>query len=175
MANMLVTLDFYNDNFFIQSGSFSHLWATRGNFLNTGFPYEDTVGLLSYEPLRNLYMVEYLGGVSRSGRSDEIRWIEEHFDQLVAHAKEEKDTIERVVLSIRQMREIKLYETDWMVTRHSEELLAGAPTTLSESQFDSLTAWRRWLRDIPVEHPDVDLDMPHTAIPWAELNIAPEE
>lgn len=175
MANTLVTLDFYNDSFFIQSDSFSHLWATRENFLNTGFPYQDTVRLLSYEPLRNLYAVEYLGGVSKAGKSDEIQWIEEHFDQLVVHAGQEKDTVEQIILSIRQMREIKLYETDWMVMRHNEELLASSPTTLSESQFDSLASWRRWLRDIPVEHSEVDLDGPHTAIHWIELTIAAEE
>jgi hypothetical protein len=173
MPTTLLTLDFYNDNFYIQAGEFSHLWATRGNFLNTGFPYGETIGILSYEPLRNFYCVEYFGGESKHGRGEEIRWIEENFDRLLEHAREEAQLLENPVLSIRQTREIKLYETDWMITRHQEELLAGALTTLSESQFDNLTAWRRWLRDIPIEHPDVDLDGPSSAISWAELNLTP--
>jgi hypothetical protein len=174
MANTLVTLDFYNDNFFIQSGSFSHLWATRGNFLNTGFPYGDTVGLLSYEPMRNLYMIEYIGGVSKSGRSDEILWIEQHFDQLVDHAKEEKDSLDRIVPSIREMRQIKLYETEWLVQRHQEQTLANNPTSLSQLQFEALLAHRQWLRDITITYPDADLDSPYTSIVWATLDIDSE-
>lgn len=173
MPTTLLTLDFYNDNFYIQAGDFSHLWATRENFVNTGFPYGETVGLLTYEPLRNLYSLEYIGGEPKSGRGEEIRWIEENFDRLVENARQEAHLLENPVLSIRQTREIKLHETDWMVTRHQEELLSGSPTTLSEDQFDRLSSWRRWLRDIPLEYPDVDLDSASSSIAWAELDLTP--
>jgi hypothetical protein len=110
MPNTLVSLDFYNDNFYIQAGDFNHLWATRENFLNTGFPYGETVGILSYEPLRNFYCLEYIGGESKHGRGEEIQWIEENFDRLLENAREEAQLLENPVLSIRQTREIKLYE-----------------------------------------------------------------
>jgi len=175
MPTTKVTLDFYDDVFYIKAVDFTHNWATRGNFLNTGFPYSESVALLTYEPMRNNYSVEYIGGQTVSGRVEEIVWIEQNLDQLIAHAKEEKQALANVVPTIRQMRKQKLDETDWMVQRHQEELLSGNPVTLDEEQFQVLLGWRQWMREIPDNYPGIDLDGASTALIWAELRLSDED
>lgn len=171
MLRKIVIIDFYNDSFYIADGDFDHLWTVKDNFLNTGFPYKDNVGMINYEPMRNFFSVEYLGGQTLHHRTEEIEWIENNFDLLLQSARDEKDLSQNPSLTIRQLREIKLYDTDWMVVRHQEELICGEPTTLSELQFEALASYRRWLRDIPLTYPDVDMDLNSNNILWAELNI----
>lgn len=171
MPKKLLTLDFYNDSFYIADGDFEHLWTVKDNFLSTGFPFKDNIAILSYEPMRNFYAVEYYGGRTVNYKSEEIEWVEVHFDLLLQSAKDEKNLLENPVLSIQQMREIKLYETDWMVIRHQEQLLAGDLTTLSELQFDALVAYRRWIRELPLTYPDVDMNARSDSIVWADFNL----
>jgi len=61
----------------------------------------------------------------------------------------------------RQWRTAELAATDWLVTRHRDELDIGAQPTLSSKQFSKLQAWRQALRNWPgtVETAD-DLSRP---------------
>lgn len=49
----------------------------------------------------------------------------------------------------RQWRAAVLVESDWLVTRHRDELDAGVQTSLSNKQFAKLLAHRQALRDWP--------------------------
>lgn len=49
----------------------------------------------------------------------------------------------------RSWRTVQLTESDWLVTRHRDELDVGVPTTLSSKQFSRLQAYRQALRDWP--------------------------
>jgi hypothetical protein len=51
--------------------------------------------------------------------------------------------------SVLAKRAAALGATDWLVTRHQEETLAGAKATLTEAQKMSLLAYRKALRDLP--------------------------
>jgi len=61
----------------------------------------------------------------------------------------------------RQWRTAELAATDWLITRHRDELDIGAQPTLSEKRFSKLQAWRQALRSWPgtVEMAD-DLSRP---------------
>ena len=49
----------------------------------------------------------------------------------------------------RAWRDIKLSETDSVVSRHRDELEEGSPTSLTAEQYAELQAYRRQLRDWP--------------------------
>ncbi|WP_426206218.1 hypothetical protein [Pseudomonas sp. TWP3-1] len=49
----------------------------------------------------------------------------------------------------RSWRTVQLAESDWLVTRHRDELDVGSQTALSSKQFSRLQAWRQALRDWP--------------------------
>ena len=51
---------------------------------------------------------------------------------------------------------MRLNSTDWLVSRHTEEKLLGANTTLSESQFTKLLTYRQELRDITNQYTTLD-------------------
>ncbi|CAN7192071.1 phage tail assembly chaperone [Trinickia sp. LjRoot230] len=70
-----------------------------------------------------------------------------------------KPTPEKVASAQRGARDAVLAATDWIVTRHQDELLIGHGTTLDQGQIDTLLTYRQALRDLPTaEHwPYVDL------------------
>lgn len=49
---------------------------------------------------------------------------------------------------MRNERDIKLYETEWMISRHQEELLMERQPTLSQQDLTALLEYRQKLRDI---------------------------
>ncbi|MDI2141745.1 MULTISPECIES: phage tail assembly chaperone [unclassified Pseudomonas] len=56
----------------------------------------------------------------------------------------------------RQWRTKELTGTDWLVTRHRDELDVGAQPSLSSKQFSKLQAYRQALRDLPASSPTLD-------------------
>lgn len=56
----------------------------------------------------------------------------------------------------RQWRMVELTATDWLVTRHRDELDVGAQPTLSNKQFSKLQAWRQALRNWPASSDSPD-------------------
>lgn len=50
----------------------------------------------------------------------------------------------------RAWRDSELFQTDGLVARHRDELEAGAATTLSAAEYESLQTYRRNLRNWPV-------------------------
>lgn len=65
-------------------------------------------------------------------------------------APSEIGTVQDVqIVAERQWRTAELTATDWLVTRHRDELDVGAQPTLSSKQFSKLQAWRQALRNWP--------------------------
>lgn len=59
----------------------------------------------------------------------------------------------------RLQRDRLLASTDWLVTRHQEQVLAGVETALTAEKFAQLAAWRQSLRDAPMD-PSMWEDIP---------------
>jgi hypothetical protein len=58
--------------------------------------------------------------------------------------------------SLSDSRTNKLYETDWMVVRHKDQLDLGIITTLTNDQYQKLLAYRQQLRDITKKYTSLD-------------------
>ncbi len=67
-------------------------------------------------------------------------------------------TADEMAATERVWRDLRLAETDSVVTRHRDELESGGPTTLTAEQYTDLQGYRRQLRDWPqgTEFPLVD-------------------
>ncbi len=60
---------------------------------------------------------------------------------------------------VRSQRNAALAKSDWLVLRHRHEAEIGMITTLTDSQYQSLLAWRQQLRSLTadVDFPDITL------------------
>jgi hypothetical protein len=56
-----------------------------------------------------------------------------------------------------------LYDTDWLVQRHQEQILRSVTTTLSEQQIIDLLNYKQELRDLTQHY---DLTQPAENISW---------
>lgn len=62
---------------------------------------------------------------------------------------------------LRSQRDAALASTDWLVSRHQDEsLFAGGKTTLTAEQVSQLGAYRKALRDLPVQAGFPHVDFP---------------
>jgi hypothetical protein len=68
-------------------------------------------------------------------------------------------TSDELATALRGRRDAALAATDWLVSRHQDETLFSAKTTLTKAQGDALGAYRKALRDLPAvkAFPSVDL------------------
>jgi hypothetical protein len=162
-----ITIDFYNKNIYVRLNEVSHGFANLEIFeLGTGFSHEfPTAKIVTIESSRNMFVVERDGGETISGRDvPEIAWLFEHEDEIVAAALED---IERGApsVTVRDIRTGRLFATDWLVVRHSEQVLMSQPTSLTQQQMQDLHNYRQSLRNIP----DQDLSLDGTAYNWPEI------
>ena len=145
----LLSLDFYNNGYGVAIGDFQYAWATYDLFKeDTGWPFI-SVRMLSYEPLRNIYHIERIGG-ERSGepwKDPETLWIEENFDRIAQAAKDRFER-ERPKLTLEHGRAVRFSYADGLVLRHSEEKLLGIPTSLTEEQFLQVLTYKQQLRNL---------------------------
>jgi len=117
---------------------------------HTNFPFTDTVRRVSYEPDRNLYVVEELNGKISSGSDlPVIVWIANHLTNIeqAAIADLAMNTA-RVPASAQ--REMLIYNTDYILQRHQEETLLNISHKLTDQQFADVLAYRQALRDLNV-------------------------
>lgn len=149
MINNIVSLDFYNSHFYIKFENKEYYWEDSAKFIvDTSYPYADTTRLLSYEPDRNIYHVERAGPQTFAGQElDEIRWFTDNKERLIP-ILEQLIQAAVPVITLEMTRAQKLYDLDWLVQRHQEQLLQNIPTTLSSSQFTDLLNYRQQLRDL---------------------------
>ena len=117
---------------------------------HTNFPYTETVRKISYEPDRNIYIVEELNGKISSGVDlPSIVWISNHLANIeqAAIADAAANTA-RVPASAQ--REMLIYNTDYILQRHQEETLLNISHKLTDQQFADVLAYRQALRDLDV-------------------------
>ncbi|WP_421196630.1 phage tail assembly chaperone [Aeromonas enteropelogenes] len=60
----------------------------------------------------------------------------------------------------RENRDIELSKTEWIVSRHRDEMEAGTEATLSTEKYTELQSYRQKLRDWPAQPGWPDIDMP---------------
>lgn len=152
MTTTQVCIDCYNSNVSAALGDLRHVFSSYDRFVElTGFE-RGNVNNATYELERNLFAVEYVGGVVVLGnQTPEIQWIENNIENIRQAAVTDKATFRLDEISMRQNRTGLLYNTDWLIVRHNEQLLLGADPTLTPQQLQELGVYRQALRDMPDE------------------------
>ena len=149
MDNTLLSLDFFNNSYYVRSGSIEHAWYNKELFIeDTGFPYAEGIVSLGYEPGRNLYIVEKENqGIFNGLDVSELKWVDDNFQMILEKGRLRRE-IETPIFTVEMMRDTKLIETDWVLQRHQEELLLGASPTLSTVELAAVLEYRQELRNI---------------------------
>ena len=156
--NQYVFIDFYNNGAACRIDNVVHAFSSANAFkYGAGFPYSETMQLISYEPERGIYVVEHAGGRNESGQDlHAIVWIKENLDKIKAAAIQ--DLAEHPPyppLTLVAERNNKLYNTDWVLIRKQEEDLQNLPNTMSAEKFAAVLAYRQALRDITKTYSDI--------------------
>jgi hypothetical protein len=120
-------------------------WEKFAEKYNPPFGVEGILAI-NYEPDRDLYCVSFLKEPAIHGEKClEINWIKANWE----HIRETFHELEIAFVSITEKKINSLYDTDWVVLRHQEQVLAGTQTSITSQQFEELLAYRQALRDIP--------------------------
>jgi hypothetical protein len=150
MAHTFVSLDYYNENFSCRLNGNSYVFSSASSFNSTGFPFVDTVKILSYEPDRRLYVVEDSNGnVTNNPDSSEIQWIHNNLNVIEQVALREYES-NHPKTSAADQRTILLFNTDYILQRHQEETALNITHTLTDEQFNNVLVYRQALRDLNV-------------------------
>lgn len=160
----IVNLDFYNHHYFIRINNKEYYADRLEKFTqDIGYPFANNLGLLAYEPERNLYHIEYRDGSFQSDPLlQQFQWFAEELENLYDKIIQiEEDSAP--VITLEMERAQLLYETDWIVQRHQEQLLRQVPTTLSDTEFRALLDYKQELRDLTQAH---SKDEPAENISW---------
>ena len=153
-----VTLDFINGNCSISLSGVNHLFSSSEKFISlTGYPFTDT-HLLFFEPERGIFVVERSGPVTIGGENlEEIQWVISNKDNIIQAAHNDGyGNIETYSPTLQQIRDQKLFETDWMITRHRDQIDLGMYPTLSNLQYQDLLTYRQALRDVTKLYNNLD-------------------
>lgn len=164
MEITILSLDFQHNSHFIRKNDFSYLWSSESNFtIDSNYPFIDTTVRLSYEPERNMFVVERLGGIHETGEDlPEIQWARDNFDSLVSVAMVREQS-ESFVTTLAMERAQRLFDTDWVLQRKQEQDLLGLPNTMSAEQFNAVLVYRQALRDLTNTYPS---DTPASEVVW---------
>lgn len=162
-----VTLDYSNRSYSVQFDDFNHLFSSVNRFDElTGYVRGDVIGL-TYELERNMFFIEYTGGVLVNGvGKPEIQWITDNLENIRQAAIVDHQATQPPPVRVRDVRNGRLYETDWLIIRHQEETIMGTPTTLSVSQLQELRHYREQLRNMSdTQLSDTDI----STVTWPSL------
>lgn len=166
MNNNIASLDFYNLHFFLRVDGKEYYWQELSKFIEeTGYPFVDTTAYVSYEPHREIYHVErkdtkeLCAGIEQP----EIQWFINNKYNLLSIIEQLIETDKTPLVTGLMQRAQYLYDTDWLVQRHQEEILRGVTTTLSEEQMYNLLFYKQELRDLTQHY---DLTQPAQGIGW---------
>jgi len=164
MDNRTLTLDFYNNSYYVRSGSTEYAWFSLDTFAaDTSFPYAEGLMMIAYEPGRNIYVLERENQVYEYGTEvTELAWVVSNFDAILETGRL-KRIAETPVLTMAMVRQAKLFDTDWVVQRHQEETLLNIPHTLTDAQFTSVLTYKQQLRDLTDTYPS---DTPSENVVW---------
>lgn len=153
-----ITLDFVNGNCDISLNEVKHLFSSPENFISlSGYPFTNT-HLLFFEPERGIFVVERSGPETVGGEElEEIQWLIANKDNIIQAAYTDGyGNINVYTPTLSQVRDQKLYETDWMVLRNRDQIDAGITTSLTNDQFQKLLVYRQELRDITKKYTNID-------------------
>jgi hypothetical protein len=153
-----VFIDFYNNSASCRIDDVVHAFSSTNAFkYGAGFPYSDTMQLVSYEPGRGIYVVEFVGGKAEHGPDlHAMVWIKENLDKIKATALQDlEEHPPYPPLTLTEARNAKLYATDWVLIRKQEEDLQNLPNTMSAEKFANVLAYRQALRDITKTYSDI--------------------
>jgi hypothetical protein len=165
LNNNIASLDFYNLHFFLRVDNKEYYWQELSKFIaDTGYPFADTAAYVSYEPHREIYHVERKDTkeVILGIEQPEIQWFIDNKYMLLGII-EQLTAVDNPVLTGLMQRAQYLYDTDWLVQRHQEEILRNVTTTLSQEQIYNLLLYKQELRDLTQHY---DLTQPAQGIDW---------
>ena len=164
LQHIHVHFDFYNKTFSANVNQKIMLWDSEEDFLETtNYPFTEYTGLLSYEPLRNIFVLEKVGGEVSIGEDlPEIQWIIENIGLFETLAIE-RESRNQFVVTLEMGRIQRFFDTEWMMQRHEEETILGIPHKLSDEQYTALLVYRQALRDITNVYPK---DTPENEVVW---------
>jgi hypothetical protein len=145
----ICTLDFYNSTFYLKFGEAEYIWNDTSKFIfDTNYPYKNVVRLVSYEPERNIFQIERPGGVQASGQDlEEMKWFQDNETRLIPIITKLKEA-DVYTATMEQTRIQLLYDTDWLVLRHQEQLELNVDTTLTPEKFREVLTYRQLLRNL---------------------------
>lgn len=164
MDNRTLNLDFYNNSYFVRSGDIQYAWFSLSDFVtDSSFPYANGLMMVSYEPGRDIYVVERENQVYEYGTEvTEMQWITSNFDAILEKGRV-KQLAEKPVLTMDMVRQGKLFESDWLVQRHQEETLLEIAHKLTEEQYMAVLTYRQQLRDLTNTYTK---DTPSSNVTW---------
>ena len=146
-----IAFDLYNKNFSAKINDKTCLWNSIEEVVTaTGFPYASTIRILFYEPERNIYHIEREAGVQVISKDlEEFQWLDTNL-AVIESAIDAKLAAAVPLITMDMTRIGKLYQTDWLIQRHQDQLLAGTSPSLTEQKLSDLLAYRQALRDLPL-------------------------
>ena len=149
MINNIVSLDFYNSNFFIKLEGIEYYWNDVSKLTSDiNYPYSSTLGLLAYEPSRDIYNIEFLNKDFKVGLDlPEIKWFVDNKSELINKINALNQAAV-VIVTLEMTRNQKLGELDWIVQRHQEQLALNISTTLTNEQYIAVLVYKQQLRDL---------------------------
>ena len=158
MGHDFISLDYDNASFSARIDGDEHAFSSMEVFFTlTNFPYKTGISAISLEPSRNINTVIYTNGKqTHTEHSDEIQWLLKNWSKVKEAINEDAANTVYNVWTLTDERNMRLNSTDWLVSRHTEEKLLSANTTLSESQFTKLLTYRQQLRDITNQYTTLD-------------------
>jgi hypothetical protein len=107
----------------------------------------ETLFQLSYEPTRNFFAIERVGGLGTNDpNSEEFTWIKNNIEEIMRVVYEHE--AKRNEGPAESYRHHLLQSSDWPVLRHREQVDLGLPCDLSEQEFLDLLNYRQTLRDM---------------------------
>ena len=149
-----INLDRYNNQANCRFNDTGYVFKSFEDFTkNLNFPY--SVNMLSWEPLRDHYVVErnineFLNGSSLV----EFLWISENLDSIKKYCVAMNNLELNNNDSIINERDLRLHKTDWILQRYQEENILNIQNSISLDKLNDILQYRQALRDISKTYPN---------------------
>jgi hypothetical protein len=152
-----LTLEFHNNTCYINLKSVEYGFSSAAKFAELlSYPFNDTV-TIHYEPERGFNVIEKLYGVVLNDDTQpEILWVANNIDNIIQAAYEDGYGKMLEGPTLRELRNIKIFESEWLILRHREEVELELTTTLSNEQYLKVLQYRQDLRDLPSRYSSLD-------------------
>jgi|APGre2960657373_1045057.scaffolds.fasta_scaffold00976_14 hypothetical protein len=161
IQHTIINLDFYNESISCKINGTNHVFSSVESFVTkTNYPFASSVGLCVYEPTRNIFLIEEVGGHGKEGADlPEIVWCKDNLSVMENAAIEDRRETSPTLTARMQATEL-LYMTDWVSTRWQEETLLGIPHSISQEKFNEFLQYRQALRELRSDTPAMQVTWP---------------